>query len=96
MLALQGTRSGVVTNSAHSLDDLGPAAMAALLRNMDAQEYNPMRLASASAADVAKWLRLALRIKSLKDMPLPTHDMVQLMDASLLEYRRLRRLPAAS
>ena len=96
MMALQDTRSGWVTNSAQCLADLGPAAMAALLRNLDKQEYNPMRLAAADAGDLAKWLRCALKVKTLQDMPLPCHDFGQLLEATQLEYRRLRKLPAQS
>ena len=93
--ALQATRSGMVTNSAHTLEDVGPAVHAALLRNMDGLEYNAMRLASAEPAVLAKWLRVALKAKSLKDLPLPTHDMTLLLEASSLEFRRVNQKPRA-
>ena len=93
--ALQGTRSGLVTNSAHSLEDVGPAVHAALLRNMDGLEYNAIRLASAEPAALAKWMRTALKVKSLKDLPLPTHDMAMLLEATCLEFRRVNKKPSA-
>ena len=93
--ALQGTRSGLVTNSAHTLDDVGPAVHAALLRNMDGLEYNAMRLASAEPALLAKWMRVALKVKSLKDLPLPTHAMTLLLEASCLEFCRVNKKPSA-
>ena len=67
--------------------------MAALLRNMDGLEYNALRLAAADPALLMKWLRMALKVKSLTDVPLPTHDFAKLMEASVLEFRRVNKKP---
>jgi hypothetical protein len=96
LMAMQSTRSGVVSNSAHVAADLGPAVMASLLRHMNGFEYNALRLASATPEDLAKWLRSCLKVKSLKDVPLPCHDIPDLLEAFSLEYRRVQGLKPQS
>jgi len=96
LAAMQTTRSGTVTNSAHVAADLGPSVMAALLRHMNGFEYNALRIASATPDDLAKWLRSCLKVKSLQDVPLPCHDMSELLEAFSLEYRRVHGLKPQS
>jgi hypothetical protein len=96
LLLTSGPRKGEVPTSAHTLAGLGPHSLALILVHLDAVEYNYMRLASATEPEVQKWMRQALKVKTLKDVPLPCTDFETLKCHIYLEFCRLRRVTQAS